>query len=55
MDLKKTQEENLKSSVERVKADLGITIKKLETELDSINQDIDRQVSIRLNERYVKE
>ena len=55
MDVIKKNEEHLKSSVEIVKADMNLTIKHLEMELDTINSDIDRQVSIRLNERYLKE
>ena len=55
MDLQRKQEEQLKSTVERIKGECGLTIKQLEVELESINADIDRQVNLRLNDRFTKE
>lgn len=45
----------MRSLEEKVRGENYLYIKQLEKELETVNADIERQVSIRLNDRYLKE
>ena len=54
-EARERQEINMRNIEEKTRGENYIYIKQIEKELEALNADIERQVSIRLNERYLKE